>query len=135
MKLYRTMQILQNMFNFCFQYWLFPTHKFIVMNAAVLGTYGAIKLHGPRGIIMGVTAALALVYLSVMFKSLGKLYDVSESSLGSWKMDGNKVMRKFVKSSPNIRCEVSSFYSVKKATVIVIWGTVFNFATNMLLSF
>jgi len=132
---YRALQTLQIGFNFCFKSWMFPSHKFVLLNAAVLGTYGAIKLHGPRGIIMGVTAIMALLYLSIMFKNLGNLHERSEKTLNSWKYDTNKIMRRFLRSSPTIHAEVGYFYGVKRTTVVVIWGTVFNFATNMLLSF
>jgi len=135
-RIYRDLQTLQTFFNFCFRKWFFPTHKCAVMNVAVLGTFGAVKLSGPRAINMLGAATLSLLYLGMFFKKLGNIFVISEDVLRSWYCGAgkNRRLRSFLKSSLPLRSDVGYYYYVTKTTVVVIWATVFNLTTNLLLS-
>ncbi len=134
-KTYRELQVLHNVCNSYFQSLFFPAHKFILVNISVIGIYGSIKVPGPRSIIMTVGATMSLMYLSLLFRRMGKLYEKSVEVLHSWKGERGKYIKKFVLGSKPIRVKIGFYYYVRKTTVIIIWSTVLNFSTNMLLSF
>ncbi|XP_035709381.1 uncharacterized protein LOC110851927 isoform X1 [Folsomia candida] len=135
---YRSLQLLQAEFNFCCRDWLFPTHKGVVMMVAIVGIFGAIRLPPPRSVVMGVTATFAMLYLSLIFWRLGKIRQKSGETLKAWKTAAggarSKGFRKWLRSCLPLRVEIGGFYIVDRATVVVVWGTVFNFTTTLLLS-
>lgn len=135
MRTYRELQTLHCACNSYFQSFFFPVHKYIVINIAIIGIYGSIKISGPRALIMAVGAGISLCYLSMIFRRLGKLYMTSHEVLHLWRGEKGRYIRRFIKSSQPIRVEIGNYYYVTKTTVIVIYYTVFNFTTNMLLSF
>lgn len=134
-RMYREFQVLHKQFRYSFQYFFLPPHKCMVMQIAILGIYGAIRIQGPRSITMGVGAMMAMIHLTILFRRMGKVYEKSVYVLRSWRAERGKYIRRFVRSSQPVTIRIGHFYEVTKSTVIVIWATVFNFTTNLLLSF
>ncbi|CAG7728682.1 unnamed protein product [Allacma fusca] len=104
--LFQRIQILQNMFNFIFQHSFFPIQKLLMSGVSVFGTYGAIKVQGPRAIMLGMIAAVTLTHMSFIFRKLSEFYDVSYVVLESWKCQG-KSLGKVLNASRPIRAEIA----------------------------
>jgi len=134
-QLYRRLQTLHNMYNHCFAGWHIPTTKCSLMTTAVIGIFGAVKISGPRAINMLGAASLVLRYLGTVFKKLGNVYEDSDEALRQWfgNAGKNKVVRKFITSSPPLRAKVGKFYKVDKMTVVEMLGTVIDSTVNLFL--
>ncbi|CAG7717449.1 unnamed protein product [Allacma fusca] len=128
---YRGIQILQNMFNYCFQHEYFSYQKILVSAVAVFGFYGAVRIHGSRAVLMTMIGVMFSLHLSVMFRQLGKFYDISTEILNSWKGSSSK---KILKSCRPLRVQISDYYCVQKTTILVLMGVIINAAITLLLS-
>jgi len=84
------------------------------MTTAVIGIFGAVKISGPRAINMLGAASLVLRYLGTVFKKLGNVYEDSDEALRQWfgNAGKNKVVRKFITSSPPLRAKVGNHWKV-----------------------
>lgn len=111
-----------------FQHWFCPTHKAAAVCIATSALYGVIKLSGPRSVVMGFVAVLALLYLSTLFYKFGKFNEIFGKTLENWKnsTDTTKYMKKFIKSVPVLSIQIGEFYSIKRTTVIMVMYTVLN---------
>ncbi|CAG7817439.1 unnamed protein product [Allacma fusca] len=133
-KMYRTFQVEQMFFNYCLQNLFFPGHKVLMGGLAVLSTYGAIKVHSPRAILMGFAAFTSLLYLSILFRRLGRFFEVSSEVLHSWQGQTH-YMRAFLRSCKPLSVNIGNYYIAKKTTVLCMWGIIINMTINLLLSF
>ena len=131
---YRAMQVLQAQFDHCFQVLLLPAHKALITAVAVLGTYGAIKIHGPRSLLMAGLAAAVSAHLARYFRIGGKLYSTSHEVLGSWNCGGKGLVKKFIRSCRPLSLHVGYFYEVRKTTVLVLFGVIINSTITLLVA-
>ncbi|CAG7728005.1 unnamed protein product [Allacma fusca] len=128
---YRSIEIMQNFFNYCFQYDYLPYHKLLMSSIAVFAFYGAIRIHGTRALIMAIINIIICLHLSVIFRQLGKLHDSSTKMLNSWKGISSRMV---LKSCRPLRVQVSDHYYVQKTTILVLMGVIINAAITLLLS-
>ena len=131
---YRTMQALQAAFDHCFQVLLLPSHKALITSVAVLGTYGAIKVHGPRSLLMAGLGTAVSAHLARYFRIGGKLYSTSNEVLGSWNYRGKGPVKKFIRSCRPLSLRVGYFYVVRRTTVLVLFGVIINSTITLLVA-
>ncbi len=128
------MHVLHRLWQHSHQNWFCPSHKFVAISVGTLASYGVIKLHGPRSMVMGCMTALSLMYLWTLFKKFGQLYELSEQVRDNWmnSSSSTKWMKRYIRSVPIFRVDVGTFYFVKKTTVVAIMYTVLNNTVTLL---
>lgn len=131
----RNLQLLHRLWQHAHEGWFCPSHKFVAVCVATLGSYGVIKLTGPARNSMGGMATITLIYIWTLFSKFGQLNDISRDMLWNWKKHtkSTKWMRKFVSSVPIFRVHVGSFYPVERMTVFTALLTVLNNTITILL--
>ena len=134
MQMYRTLQIQHNIFEFCLRDIFFPGHKVTMGSAVVFSIYGGVKLDGGRAVLMTFVACTGLAYLSILFRRLGKFYELSVDLRKSWKGQ-DKLTERFILSSPPLQINIGNYYYVCKTTVVNLGGIIINSAINMLVTF
>ena len=135
MSMYRCIQVEHNMFQYCYGNVFLPGHKITMATSVVFSIYGAIKLHGNRAVLMAFVAGTGLLYLSVLFRRLGKFHELSERLLNSWQGSRDPVLKRFLRSSRPVQVTIGSYYAVTGKTVMSLGAIITNASTNMLLSF
>ena len=134
MKMYRCLQAQHNIFEFCLRDIFLPGHKVTMSSAVVFSIYGGVKLEGGRAVLMTFVACTGLAYLSILFRRLGKFYELSVDLRKSWNGQ-NTFMDRFILSSPPLQINIGNYYYVRKTTVANLVWIVINSAINMLVTF
>jgi len=127
--------MLHRLWQVVFQNWFCPMQKAVAIAVGSLALYGVIKLSGPRSLVMGCMATLALLYLWTIYRKFGQLHCMTEKLIDNWKNapSSTKRIRKFVESVPALRIDIASFYYVNKTTVATVLETVLDNTITLLL--
>lgn len=133
-RLLRSLHVLHRFWQYTHQGWFCPSHKAIAISVGTLASYGVIKLHGPRSVVMGCMAIFSLLYLWTLLRKFGKLYEVSARTLRNWKHDPktSRWMKRYINSVPVFRIDIGSFYFVTRTTVFLALWTVLNNTITLL---
>ena len=134
MQMYRNLQTQHTIFEFCLREIFFPGHKVTMCSAVVFSIYGGVKLDGGRAVLMTFVAGTGLAYLSILFRRLGKFYDLSVDLQKSWK-GRDRLVDRFILSSPPLRINVGNYYFVCRTTVANLGAIIIDSAINMLVTF
>ena len=133
-KKYRTLQILQSRANGTFRYPLAAV-KVLFLLATIRCIYGVVKMEGPLRIASLNGAIGYLVYLTVAFRALGKVYGKSEEVLVKQKsLTGeDKCFRRFIRSCRPLRFEIAHLYFVDPPMTLTMNSFVLENVANMLM--
>ncbi|CAL8070333.1 unnamed protein product [Orchesella dallaii] len=128
LKILRSMQVLHRYWEDSFQYFLCPAQKATICTICTLGLYGLVKLTGPRSIIMGCVALLAMLYIITMFYKFGLVHEFSGITLENWSHSpsSTKWMRKVLKSIPSLGVYIGNFYIMEKTSIAVVLDKILN---------
>lgn len=140
MKILQKFRVLHRMFQYSFQSYLLPVQYGVAACAAICGTFGVLRMTGPRAIVMGVVAIFAISYLYSVFRGMGLLYEESFALKTLWlklsreKSSRAKYFRKEIQAKQEFRIEVGSFFFIKRSTIMTLVNGIVNFTANLLLT-
>ena len=145
LRMYKEIWVLNCHINSCTSYIYWTTFKVLNVTSHALGLFVTIKLHDaiplPGFAVFPLLAIMWVIMAFFIYPLLGKIYERSEEFTQRWKErlenTGNPLERaegkRQIRALQFFGIRISSVYTVKKTTILVVLGIVVNLTVNLLL--
>ncbi len=142
MKTYRTIQVLQKLFNECISPIGIPMFK--ITTSMTVIPIGFILVRSMNHIFIDEFPAIlyypftifnCTAYVFVTIKMSAEVFDLSCSFVDSWSLTKQKDFRRMLMSCPGLKLWVGSYYFMTISTTVTFLKFIFDYIINCVVSF
>ena len=135
---YKTIQILNILYNSCSSTIFFPLKKILLGSLVVICNYGTIRLYGKMNFLMYILFPLAsvagMVFHIVFYPRVGRIFiDSARLTELRLKADRSRLNRILIQSCQAFGLQVGQYYTFQRKTTLAYFNILLLYTVNLLL--